>query len=82
MGRALLRSGRIKIKVRATHHQGNLEYGATADMQGSYMPLMSVCRNTFTSLTTWESADLDMKLENGDRLFKSLNQYRLLGVDD
>ena len=23
-----------------------------------------------------------MILENGDRLFKSLNQYRLLGVDD
>ena len=30
----------------------------------------------------WDGTDLDMILENGDRLFKSLNQYRLLGVDD
>ena len=31
----------------------------------------------------WDSTDIDMILENGDRLlFKSLNQYRLLGVDE
>lgn len=30
----------------------------------------------------WDGIDLDMILENGDLLFKSLNQSRLLGADD
>ena len=43
---------------------------------------MSVCWNTFISITTWDVTDLDMISEYGDELFKSLNQYRLFGVDD
>ena len=46
------------------------------------MSLMSVCCNTFMSVPTCDGTELDMILENGDRLFKSLNQYRLLEVDD
>ena len=46
------------------------------------MSLMSVCWNCFIPVTTWDVTDLDMILENGDRLFKSLNRYRLFGVDD
>ena len=30
----------------------------------------------------WDGTNLDMILENRDRLYKSLNQYRLLGVDN
>ena len=45
------------------------------------MSLMSVYWNNFISATTWDSTDLDMILENGDRLFKSLHQYRLLTKD-
>ena len=60
----------------------DLRYGATARIQCSCMSLMSVCWRTFISVTTWDGAHLDMILENGDRLFKSLNQYILLGVDD
>ena len=82
MSRALLRSGRATKIVQATHHQGDLRYGATAGIQCSCMSLMSVCWSTFISVTMWDGTDLDMILENGDRLFKSLNQYRLLGVDD
>ena len=44
---------------------------------------MSVCWNSFISETTWDGGtDLDIILENGDRLFKSLNQYRLPGVNE
>ena len=82
MSTALLRSGRATKIVQATHHQGDLRYGATAGIQCSCMSLMSVCWSTFISITIWDGTDLDMILENGDRLFKSLNQYRLLGVDD
>ena len=42
---------------------------------------MSACWNSFISATTWDSTDLDMILENEDRLFKSLHQYRLLTKD-
>ena len=45
------------------------------------MSLMSVYWSTFISVTMWDGAGLDMILENGDRLFKSLNLYRSLGVD-
>ena len=47
MSRALLRSGRATKIVRATYHQEDLRYGATADIQFCYMSLMSVCWNTF-----------------------------------
>ena len=83
MSRALLSSGTFTKIVRATHHQRDLRYGATADIQCSCMSLMSVCWNSFISETTWDGGtDLDIILENGDRLFKSLNQYRLPGVDE
>ena len=45
------------------------------------MFFMSVCWNLFISVTTWESFDLDMILENGDQPFKSLNQCILLRGD-
>ena len=68
MSTAQLRSGRAKKIVQSTHHQGDLRYGATAGIQCSFMSLMSVCWNTFISATTWDGTDLDMILENGDRL--------------
>ena len=87
--RALPRSGRATKIGQATHHQGDLRCycrgftdGATAGIQCSCMSLMSVCWSTFTSVTTWDGTDLDMILENCDRLFKYLNQCRLLVVND
>ena len=82
MSRALLRSGRATEIVQATHYQGDLRYGATVGIQRSCMSLMPVYWSTFISVTIWDGTDLDVILENGDGLFKSLNQYRLLEVDD
>ena len=64
------------------HTIGDLLYGATAGIRRFCMSLMPVRWNTFISVTTWDGSGLDMILENGDHLFKSLNQYRLRGVDD
>ena len=75
-------SGRSTKIFRATHHQGDIQYGPTADIQCSCMPMMSVCWSTFVSVTKWDGTDFEMILQNVDQLFKSLNQYRLLGVDD
>ena len=83
MSRALLRSGRVAKIVRVTHQLGDLPYGATSGIQCFCKSLMSVYWNTLISVTMWDGTDNDMILENGDRLlFKSLNQYRLLGVDE
>ena len=43
---------------------------------------MSVCWSTFILATMRDGTDLDMILENGDQLFKSLVLYRLPWVDD
>ena len=79
---ALLKLGRATKIAQATHHQGGIHYGATAGIQCSCISLMSVCWSTFISATMWDGTDLDMILGNGDRLLKSLNLYRSLGVDD
>ena len=46
MSRALLGSGRPTKIVRATQHQGDLRYDATASIQCSCMSLMSQCAGT------------------------------------
>ena len=43
---------------------------------------MAVCLNMFKSVARWCGYDFDRILENEDQLFKSLNMYRVLGVDD
>ena len=67
MSRAPLFSGTPTKIVQPHTIKGIYDMVLLAGIQCSCMSLMSVC-------------DLDMILENGDRLFKSLNQYRLLGV--
>ena len=73
MSRAPLRSGRDTKIVRAIQLQADFCFGAIAGIQCSCMPLMSMYWSIFISVTTWDGPDLDMILENGDRLFKSLN---------
>ena len=68
--------------VQATHHQGDSRYGASAGIQCSCMSLMAVCWNMFKSVARWDRYDLDRILQSGDQLFKSLNMFRVLGVDD
>ena len=43
--------------------------------------LMSVCWTLFKSAKIWASFDLDCILQKGDILFKSLNNYRYLGME-
>ena len=46
------------------------------------MSLMSVCWTLFKSVSIWDSFDLDRILQKGDLLFKSVNNYRYLGMED
>ena len=43
---------------------------------------MSVCWTLFKSTSIWDSFDLDCILQRGNLLFKSLNKYRYLLMED
>ena len=51
-------------------------------IQCSGMSLLSVCWTLFKSASIWDSFDLDCILRKEDLLFKSLNNYRYLGMAD
>ena len=46
------------------------------------MLLMSVWWALFKSGSIWDSFDLDSTLQKEDLMFKSLNNYRYLGMED
>ena len=51
-------------------------------IQCSRISLMSICWTLFKSPSIWDSFDLDCILQKGDLLFKSLNNYRYLAIED
>ena len=73
---------KIMKVIQATHHQGDIRYGMSWDIQCSCMSLMSVCSTLFKFVSIWDSFDLDCILQKGGLLFKSLNNYRNLGMED
>ena len=46
------------------------------------MSLTAVCWSLIKSISRWDGIDLDQTLGKGDELFKSLNKFKLLGVQD
>ena len=73
---------RILKIIQATHHQGDIKYGMLRGIQCSCMSLMSVCWTLFKSESISDSFDLDYILQKEDLLFKSLNKYRYLGIEN
>ena len=71
----------IKI-AQVTHHQGDIRYGSTAGIQCLCISLIAVCWSLIKSISRWDSNDLDRILRKGDELFKSLNKFKLLGVEE
>ena len=76
------RSIHISKIVQGTHHQGDIRYGSTVGIQCLCISLMAVCWSFTKSISRWDSNDLDRILRKGDELFKSLNKFKLLGVED
>ena len=68
--------------AQASHHEGDIRYGMLRGIQCSYMSLISVCWTSFNSVSICDSFDLDCILQKRDLLFKSLNKYRYLGMED
>ena len=76
------RSIHISKIVQGIHHQGDIRYGSTAGIQCLCISLMAVCWSLIKSISRWDSNDLDRILRKSDELFKSLNKFKLLGVED
>ena len=76
------RSIHIAKIVQGTHHQGNICYGSTAGIQCLCISLMVVYWSLIKSISRWDSNDLDQILRKDDELFKSLNKFKLLGVEN
>ena len=66
----------------ATHHQGDIRYGMSRGIHCSCMSLMSIFWTLFKSASIGNSFDLGFILPKGDLLFKSLNNYRYLGMEE
>ena len=66
----------------ATHHQEDAKYGELREMKCSCMTLMSVDWTLLKPISTCQTSNLDDILLNGDLLFKSINKFQYLGIDD
>ena len=73
---------RIMKVVQVTNHQGDVRYRMLRGIQCSCMSLMSVCWTLYKSASIWDSFDLDCILRKRDLWFKSLNNYRYIGMED
>ena len=76
------RSIHISKFVQGTHHQGDIRYGTSAGIQCLCMSLMAVCWSLTKSVSRWDGIDLDQILGKDDELLKSVNKFKLLGVED
>ena len=76
------RSIHISKIAQGTHHQGGIRYGTSTSIQCLCMSLVVVCWSLIKSISRWDGIDLDRILGKGDELFKSLNKFKLLEVED
>ena len=71
----------IKV-VQATHHQGDVRYGASRFVQSSYISLISMSWILFKSPgLLWDKFDLDSILGKVDQLFKIISKFRYFGME-
>ena len=75
---ALSNRGHTTIKVvQATHHQGDVKYGASRGIQCSCVSPISL-----SCTWLWNKFDLDSILGKGGQVFKIISKFRYLGMED
>ena len=72
----------IQKIVQCTHNQGDILYESTAGIQCLCISLMAACWSLIKCLSRWDNNELDRILRKSDALFKSLNKFKLFGVED
>ena len=68
--------------IQGTHHQGDIRYGTNTIIQYFCISLIAVSWSLIKSISKWDSNHLDRILGKGGELFKSLNKFKLIGVED
>ena len=68
--------------VQATHHQGDVRYGASRGTECSCISLISVSWKLFKYPGLWNNFYLDYILGKGEYLFKFINKFRYLWMED
>ena len=62
--------------------QGHAKFGETAGIHCTCNALFSLCWSTIKRVSVWKTWDIDYILEKGDQLYKSLNVYTPLCIDE
>ena len=68
--------------VQGSFHQGDPKFGDTAGVQCACNSLFAICWSFIKRVTVWSTYDLDYILENGDRMYMSLETHKILTLDD
>ena len=68
--------------VQVSHYQGDFRYGMSRGVQCSCISLMSVCWTLFKSTGILDFLEFDCILQKVDLLFKSLNNYICIRMED
>ena len=71
----------IKV-VQTSHHQTDARYDVSRGIQCSCTSLMPIIWTSFKLPHFWELIDLDSISQKGDKIFKSINKFSYLGVED
>ena len=71
-----IRDYAIMKVVQASHHQGDVRYGASISMQCLCTSIISVSLTLFKLPGLWSEFDLDCILGKEDQLFKKLSWWK------
>ena len=72
----------IEKAIHGSYHQGDQRFGNTAGVQCACNSLYTLCWSQIKKVNSWNTSDLDHILTEGDKLYKTLNTFDMLSVDD
>ena len=68
--------------IEGSFHMGHVKFGETAGIQCACNALFSLCWSSVKRVTLWNTWDMDYILEKGDELYKSLNIFTPVNIDE
>ena len=72
----------IEKAVHGSYHQGDQPFGNTEGVQCACNSLYALCLSQIKKVNSWNTTDLDHILTERDKLYKTLNTFDVLSVDD
>ena len=72
----------IEKVIYGSYHQGDQRFSNTVGVQCACNSLYTLCWSQIKKVNSWNTSDLDHILTEGDKLYKTLNTFDMLSVDD